>query len=59
LSLPSGMRFGLCEILAPLGAGERGEVYRAKDPKLSREAFLGPLAPAARTSGWQVPTLPR
>jgi serine/threonine protein kinase len=34
--LQSGMRLGPYEILAPLGAGGMGEVYRARDTRLDR-----------------------
>jgi serine/threonine protein kinase/Tol biopolymer transport system component len=37
MTLPSGTRLGPYEILAPIGAGGMGEVYRAKDAKLGRE----------------------
>jgi hypothetical protein len=36
----SGSRLGPYEIVAPLGAGGMGEVYRAKDPRLGREVAV-------------------
>ena len=42
MTLLSGSRLGPYEILARLGAGGMGEVWRARDPRLSREiAVLG------------------
>jgi serine/threonine-protein kinase len=40
MSLIAGDKLGLYEILAPIGAGGMGEVYRAKDTKLKREVAL-------------------
>jgi len=40
MSLTPGSRLGPYEILAPLGAGGMGEVYRAKDPRLGREVAI-------------------
>src|SRR5437870_5576503 len=47
--LPPGTRLGSYEILAPLGAGGMGEVYRAKDLRLGREIALKVL-PAEMSS---------
>ena len=38
--LTAGSRVGPYEVVAPLGAGGMGEVYRAKDPRLSREVAI-------------------
>ena len=40
MSLSPGTRLGPYEIIAPLGAGGMGEVYRARDTKLSREVAI-------------------
>ena len=37
MPLSAGTRLGSYEILAPIGAGGMGEVYRARDTKLDRE----------------------
>jgi eukaryotic-like serine/threonine-protein kinase len=40
LALPPGTRLGPYEIIATLGAGGMGEVYRARDTKLNRDIAL-------------------
>jgi serine/threonine protein kinase len=44
MSLSAGARLGPYEILSPLGAGGMGEVYRAKDARLSRTVAIKVLS---------------
>src|ERR1700738_3805095 len=40
MTIAAGTRLGPYEILAPIGAGGMGEVYRAKDARLSRDVAI-------------------
>ncbi|HUF25166.1 MAG TPA: protein kinase [Vicinamibacterales bacterium] len=40
MSLTSGTRLGPYEVLAPIGAGGMGEVYRARDTRLDRDVAI-------------------
>jgi serine/threonine protein kinase len=40
MALAPGARLGSYEVLAPLGAGGMGEVYRARDTRLERTVAI-------------------
>ncbi len=40
MTLPSGTKLGPYEIVAPIGAGGMGEVFRAKDTRLGRDVAI-------------------
>jgi len=46
MALTVGTRLGPYEILAPIGAGGMGEVYRARDTKLDRDIAIKVIPPA-------------
>ncbi len=47
MGLAAGITLGPYEVIAPLGSGGMGEVYRARDPRLGREVAIKVL-PAER-----------
>ena len=58
MPLTAGTRLGVFEILAPIGKGGMGEVYRARDTKLGREVAIkvlpqGVATDAARRSRFE------
>src|SRR5918995_457101 len=46
MSMPSGTRLGPYEIVAAIGAGGMGEVFRARDTRLDRTVAIKLLPPA-------------
>jgi serine/threonine protein kinase len=46
VTLQAGTRLGVYEIVAPLGAGGMGEVYRARDTRIGREVAIKVLPQA-------------
>ena len=64
MALESGTMLGPYEILAPIGAGGMGEVYRAKDTRLERTVAIKsfpsilPTMPRGRNAGKGVRNFP-
>src|SRR6185503_9132003 len=53
MSLSAGVRLGPYEILAPLGGGGMGEVYRAHDTRLRRDVAVKILREEIVTGSWE------
>jgi Tol biopolymer transport system component/predicted Ser/Thr protein kinase len=51
MTLPAGTRLGPYQILAPIGAGGMGEVYRARDERLGRDVAIKVLPASLAESG--------
>jgi serine/threonine protein kinase len=47
-NLEPGTRVGPYQIVAPIGAGGMGEVYRARDPRLGRDVAIKSLRGLSR-----------
>jgi serine/threonine protein kinase len=45
MSVTAGTHLGPYEILAPIGAGGTGEVYRARDTRLERDVAVRVIHP--------------
>jgi TolB-like protein/cytochrome c-type biogenesis protein CcmH/NrfG len=59
MSLAAGTRLGTYEVLAPLGAGGMGQVYRARDIRLEREVAVKLLPEALGASPERLAQLER
>ena len=46
MALAMGTRLGFYEIVAPLGAGGMGEVYKARDTRLDHDVAVKVLPPS-------------
>ena len=54
--IPAGTKLGPYEILAPIGAGGMGEVYKAKDTRLDRTVAIKVLPSGSVKKLWHCPS---
>src|SRR3954468_22044114 len=59
MPLAAGRRLGAYQIVAPLGAGGMGEVYRARDTTLNRDVAIKVLPDLFADAPERLPRLPR
>jgi len=55
MSISAGTRLGPYEVVAPLGAGGMGEVFKARDTRLDRSVSIKvpPLIPLTLMLNWK------
>jgi serine/threonine protein kinase len=59
MSLETGTRLGVYEVVGTIGAGGMGEVFRARDTKLNRDVAIKvlPESPLPPYMGWKSQTV--
>jgi hypothetical protein len=53
MPLAAGARFGPCEVLSQIGAGNRGDVYCGHDSRLERDVALKTSIASTSMEIWQ------
>src|SRR5437868_2683911 len=59
VTLAAGTRVGPYEVIAPIGSGGMGEVFRARDARLKRDVALKVLRPSAVGDADRLPRFER